>query len=49
VADAAVGKAPATTSYAGLLRSVLALVRENPVLRGRMALGLLSMAQFSAM
>ena len=41
--------APATTSYAGLLRSVLVLVREHPVLRGRMALGLLSMAQFSAM
>jgi predicted MFS family arabinose efflux permease len=41
--------APATTSYAGLLHSVLVLVREHPVLRGRMALGLLSMAQFSAM
>jgi predicted MFS family arabinose efflux permease len=40
---------PATTSYAGLLHSVLVLVREHPVLRGRMALGLLSMAQFSAM
>jgi predicted MFS family arabinose efflux permease len=41
--------APATTSYAELLRSVLVLVREHPVLGGRMALGLLSMAQFSAM
>jgi predicted MFS family arabinose efflux permease len=41
--------APARTSYAGLLRSVLVLVGEHPVLRGRMALGLFSMAQFSAM
>lgn len=35
--------------YGALLRSVLTLVREEPVLRQRMALGALSFASFSAM
>lgn len=39
----------AETSYGGLLRSVIALVREEPVLRQRMAIGFLVMAGFTGL
>jgi predicted MFS family arabinose efflux permease len=39
----------AQTSYRGLLRSVVGLVREEPILRQRMAIGFLIMAGFTAL
>lgn len=39
----------ATTNYRGLLRSVLELIREEPVLRQRMAIGFLIMAGFTGL